>query len=56
MVKTKVHTLLQGVREVLEQRWTHTIGFRNILVHEYAELDRRLVCHRPLSISLLGRK
>lgn len=27
----------------LEQRWVRMIGFRNILVHEYAELDRSIV-------------
>jgi len=31
------------ISEDLEQRWTRMIGFRNILVHEYAELDRSLV-------------
>jgi uncharacterized protein YutE (UPF0331/DUF86 family) len=27
----------------LEQKWIQMIGFRNVLVHEYARLDRRLV-------------
>lgn len=27
----------------LEERWMRMIGFRNILVHEYLELDRRRV-------------
>jgi len=27
----------------LEQRWIRMIGFRNILVHEYLEVDRKLV-------------
>ena len=27
----------------LAQKWLRMIGFRNILVHEYAELDRRIV-------------
>ena len=28
---------------VLEQRWIRMIGFRNILVHEYLEVDREIV-------------
>jgi uncharacterized protein YutE (UPF0331/DUF86 family) len=28
---------------VLENRWIRMIGFRNILVHEYLELDRKRV-------------
>lgn len=31
------------ISEDLEQRWIRMIGFRNILVHEYAEVDRGLV-------------
>lgn len=27
----------------LESRWTLMIGFRNVLVHEYVELDREIV-------------
>lgn len=27
----------------LEQRWIRMIGFRNILVHEYLEVDREIV-------------
>ena len=27
----------------LEQRWIRMIGFRNVLVHEYLEIDRRIV-------------
>lgn len=31
------------VDAMLEQKWVRMIGFRNVLVHEYVELDRRLV-------------
>jgi uncharacterized protein YutE (UPF0331/DUF86 family) len=31
------------IDEALEQQWIRMIGFRNILVHEYAELDRSIV-------------
>ena len=27
----------------LAERWTRMIGFRNILVHEYLEIDRKVV-------------
>jgi uncharacterized protein YutE (UPF0331/DUF86 family) len=27
----------------LEQRWMRMIGFRNALVHDYADIDRRIV-------------
>ena len=29
--------------EELARRWTRTIGFRNILVHNYLEIDRNIV-------------
>jgi len=31
------------IDQQLEQKWIQMIGFRNVLVHEYAKLDRRLV-------------
>lgn len=31
------------ITEGLEQRWIRMIGFRNILVHEYLEVDRTVV-------------
>ena len=31
------------IDEAFEQQWIRMIGFRNILVHEYAELDRSIV-------------
>jgi uncharacterized protein YutE (UPF0331/DUF86 family) len=31
------------IDEDLEQRWIRMIGFRNILVHEYLEVDRAIV-------------
>ncbi len=31
------------IDDQLAQKWLRMIGFRNILVHEYAELDRRIV-------------
>lgn len=31
------------INDALEQRWIRMIGFRNILVHEYTEVDRRIV-------------
>lgn len=38
------------ISEDLERRWIRMIGFRNILVHEYMEIDRAivhdLVCNR----------
>lgn len=36
------------IDDTLEQQWIQMIGFRNILVHDYVELDRRLV-YRVLS-------
>lgn len=27
----------------IEQRWTQMIGFRNILVHDYTDIDRQIV-------------
>jgi uncharacterized protein YutE (UPF0331/DUF86 family) len=42
----------------LEQQWIRMIGFRNILVHEYAELDRSIVyevtCERLNDLRALG--
>ena len=35
----------------LADRWTSMIGFRNILVHEYMEIDRKLV-HQYLTEGL----
>ena len=31
------------IDEALEERWIRMIGFRNLLVHEYMEIDRRRV-------------
>ncbi|MBX3707644.1 MAG: DUF86 domain-containing protein [Pseudomonadales bacterium] len=31
------------ISDALEQRWIRMIGFRNILVHEYLEVDRAVV-------------
>jgi len=31
------------ISEDLEQRWIRMIGFRNILVHEYVDVDRTIV-------------
>ena len=31
------------IDDQLADKWLRMIGFRNILVHEYAELDRRIV-------------
>lgn len=31
------------ISEDLEKRWIRMIGFRNILVHEYLNIDRKLV-------------
>jgi uncharacterized protein YutE (UPF0331/DUF86 family) len=43
----------------LQQRWIRMIGFRNILVHEYGEIDRRIVydvvCQRLADLDDLGR-
>jgi uncharacterized protein YutE (UPF0331/DUF86 family) len=35
----------------LEGRWVRMIGFRNVLVHDYLEIDRRIV-HRVLQEDL----
>ncbi len=47
------------IDEALERRWIQMIGFRNILVHEYAELDRSIVyevaCERLEDFGALGR-
>lgn len=32
-----------GITAELEGKWVRMIGFRNILVHEYLEVDRKLV-------------
>jgi uncharacterized protein YutE (UPF0331/DUF86 family) len=43
----------------LQQRWIRMIGFRNILVHEYGEIDRRIVyqvvCQRLGDLEDLSR-
>jgi uncharacterized protein YutE (UPF0331/DUF86 family) len=31
------------IDDVLKERWIQMIGFRNILVHAYLEIDRRIV-------------
>lgn len=31
------------INSELKERWTRMIGFRNILVHEYTDIDRRIV-------------
>lgn len=31
------------IDEDLERRWVRMIGFRNVLVHDYLEVDRKLV-------------
>jgi uncharacterized protein YutE (UPF0331/DUF86 family) len=36
----RVHSL---VDDNLEERWIRMIGFRNILVHNYLEVDRKIV-------------
>lgn len=45
------------ISEDLEQRWIRMIGFRNILVHDYLEVDRAIVhdvlCHRLGDLSEL---
>ncbi len=45
------------ISEDLEQRWIRMIGFRNILVHEYLEVDRAIVhdvvCNRLVDLSEL---
>lgn len=45
------------ISEDLEQRWIRMIGFRNILVHEYLEVDRAIVhdvvCHRLVDLNEL---
>ncbi|MBI4504027.1 MAG: DUF86 domain-containing protein [Chloroflexi bacterium] len=40
------------IDEDLEQRWMRVIGFRNILVHDYLEIDRKLV-YRVLKENLV---
>ncbi|WP_322802029.1 type VII toxin-antitoxin system HepT family RNase toxin [Thermoflexus sp.] len=32
-----------GLEPELKEKWIRMIGFRNILVHEYMEVDRRIV-------------
>lgn len=43
-----------------EQRWIEMIGFRNILVHDYLEIDRRIVHetlqHRLGDLEALARR
>jgi len=39
------------VDEALAERWRRMIGFRNLLVHEYLDIDRRIV-HRVLRENL----
>lgn len=39
------------VDEALAQKWRRMIGFRNLLVHEYLDIDRRIV-HRVLRENL----
>lgn len=45
------------INEDLEQRWIRMIGFHNILVHEYLEVDRTIVhdviCNRLGDIEAL---
>ncbi|MDZ7670551.1 MAG: DUF86 domain-containing protein [Gammaproteobacteria bacterium] len=45
--------------EDLEERWIRMIGFRNILVHEYLEVDRAVVydvvCNRLQDLAELRR-
>jgi uncharacterized protein YutE (UPF0331/DUF86 family) len=47
------------IDEALERRWIQMIGFRNILVHEYTELDRSIVyevvCERMEDFGALGK-
>ncbi len=31
------------IDEALKEKWIRMIGFRNILVHEYLEVDRQIV-------------
>ncbi len=31
------------IDEEIRERWIHMIGFRNILVHDYLDIDRELV-------------
>lgn len=47
------------IDEDLEQRWIRMVGFRNILVHEYLEVDRAIVyevlCQRLEDLNDLKR-
>jgi uncharacterized protein YutE (UPF0331/DUF86 family) len=47
------------IDEPLKDRWTQMIGFRNVLVHAYLEIDRRIVYeilqHRLDDIEALGQ-
>lgn len=47
------------ITESLEQRWIRMIGFRNILVHEYLEVDRAVVhdvvCNRLHDLAEIRR-
>lgn len=47
------------ISEDLERRWIRMIGFRNILVHEYLEVDRTIVhdvvCNRLTDLNELKR-
>ena len=47
------------IDEELQRRWTRMIGFHNILVHDYGEIDRRMVydvvCQRLADLDDLGR-
>lgn len=47
------------VDAALQQRWIRMIGFRNILVHEYGEIDRtivyQVVCQRLGDLDALAR-
>jgi uncharacterized protein YutE (UPF0331/DUF86 family) len=47
------------ITEDLERRWVRMIGFRNILVHEYLEVDRTVVhdvvCNRLRDLAEIRR-
>jgi len=44
------------VNEALAERWRRMIGFRNLLVHEYLDIDRRTVHRVPReNLEALGR-
>jgi uncharacterized protein YutE (UPF0331/DUF86 family) len=47
------------ITEDLERRWIRMIGFRNILVHEYLEVDRAVVhdvvCNRLRDLAEIRR-